>query len=62
MTTMLRINDFFREITRWWRSFRQPDKRQARMKAGEDRLSSTRERQRIVAGVRRFFEENYELR
>jgi len=49
-------------MSEWLTSLRQTDTERTGGRATGEHLSSTRERQRIVQGVREFFGQNYELR
>jgi hypothetical protein len=49
-------------MSEWLTSLRWTDTERTRGRATGEHLSSTRERQRIVQGVREFFGQNYELR
>ena len=59
---MLHFIKFLRKMSEWLTSLRRTDMERTRGRATGEHLSSTRERQRIVQGVREFFGQNYELR
>ena len=62
MTIMIHFMKYFRKMSKWLKSLHQTDMERTWSRMAAEHLSSTRERQRIVQGVREFFEQNYELR
>ena len=59
---MVNIRKLFGQLSEWLQGLLKPSRPQAMREKTVEHLSSTRERQRIVQGIRQFFEQNYELR
>ena len=59
---MLHFIKIIWKMSKWLKSLRQTDMERTGGRMAAEHLSSTRERQRIVQGIREFFEQNYELR
>jgi hypothetical protein len=59
---MVNIRRLLGQLSEWLQSLVKPNRPQAMRNKTVEHLSSTRERQRIVQGIRQFFEQNYELR
>ena len=59
---MVNIRKLFGQLSEWLQGLVKPNRPQAMREKTVEHLSSTRERQRIVQGIRQFFEQNYELR
>ena len=59
---MVNIRRLLGQLSEWLQSLVKSNRPQDMWNKTVEHLSSTRERQRIVQGIRHFFEQNYELR